>query len=242
MRRLTKTHYRQAIALHLKEMERLRRSGFPESSQIPSLVSLGNMHWEFGDLDEARPYFERAIALSRKAGNSPAPAVAYWLWKAGDIPAMEEECRSVVARYQPELQDVESAQVTTEDKRRKAMLASWKLAEANFLLREYSGALEWSKRARDLVPGAIDQEGLSRLAEGILAMDRGRYEAGLRLLRSLFGKWPDFLPGPSDLYRRALYLCHEVFGSAPGDLMAEDPAPEKWHVLLKRSRATPATG
>jgi len=68
-----------------------------------------------------------------------------------------------------------------------------------------------------------------------LVVERDR--AVLRFLRGLFGKWPDFMPG-SHLYRMALYLGREYFGSVPKDLADEDPEPGKWELLLQRLRQT----
>jgi len=233
-RRLTKGNYRQAMALHLEEMARLRRSGSPESSQIPSLVCIGNMHWEFGDLDGARGYFESAVSLSREAGGGPTPAVAYWLWKGGHIREMAQECRAVIERFEGEVRALEVA-ANSEGERRTLMLAYWKLAEASFLLRDYAAAEEWSQRAGEYVFGeATDQQALRQLARSLNAKDREGFERALRLLRGVFPKWPDFMPGTSDLYRMALYLGRESFGSLPEDLAAEDPEPNKWDVLLQR--------
>jgi tetratricopeptide (TPR) repeat protein len=226
--KLTKDNYLKAVDRHLQELERL--NGQPERTKVASYVAIGNMHWEFGNFDDARPYFLNAAALSREASATPAPAVAYRLWKAGHIREMEEECRSVIAHYRGELPTLEACGSKSEEDRHKLMLAYLKLAEASFILRNYEMASEWAQKAkmqRSGKPGT--SEALYRLAVGSKAMEREAFVGALRFLRSVVREWPTFASDPNvDLYRFALYLGHDHFGAVPEELAREELDPDKW--------------
>lgn len=229
--KITKDNYRKWILRLDKEIERAKRSGSHTSHQWFLTEQIGNMHWEFGNFEEARACYDRAVSFALKEFDRPLVSTAWLYWKAARFSEAERECRAVMAHLEKELPNLEAPapRNTESEEGRRLLRAYLHAAEASLMLGDYAAAKQWSVKATALTSGTPGtSEALRQLAASLDARDREAYEKALRLLRGI-REWPTFESNPNaELYRLALYLGRDHFGSVPEDLAKEELDPGKW--------------
>jgi tetratricopeptide (TPR) repeat protein len=221
-REITPENYRRHTRGLESEMERLRRAGHKVEARYST--DIASLHWEFGSIDEAREWYDRAIsAWRREVGDQPAVTTACLFWRMGRRAEMESECRRVMARSKETVSVLEAAP-QDDQRRRQLAIEYFSLAAAAFLLGDYAACAEWATKAETIAVGS--QAAVQALREVAVSLKHGdavAFEEALRSFRSLYGKnWPNASSGPpADLFRVALALCPRILGRIPEDLERE---------------------
>lgn len=215
-------NYLKWVALDEQDLQR-------DPGDIAKIWEIATMHWTFGDIESARRWYEKSIPMIRERANGrPLESVAFTYWKAGLLDKMAEECRGVTARRREELPGLEAAYneapVKKDEVRLPLFRAYGDLALVCFLLGSHREAREWGERSMAINMYGTSVDAAVAALAGALERDSAEdYEKALRFLRSIVRPWPTFMSGSHfDLYRRALALAKERFGSIPADLVQDE--------------------
>ncbi len=188
---------------------------------------IGNMHAEFGDLEPAKVWYERALEYLRQIRTDPNTLAAHMLWRMGDRERLEQECRAAIAHHGARVEAFRQHLAAASEQDRYGLIRSlalshYEVATAHLYLREFKGAVEDAVRSDEEAPFSPQTGILRALADALDRQDQVAYEEALRAMRGRVDPWPTFESDSAiDLYRLAIAYGKECFGSIPADLEEE---------------------